>query len=192
MARLFLFFFFNYLQASNCVIMKNLMWALTISGVALAASCQNQPQQESSSSASTSATAPAADGPQFKKEGQLSFISKAKGDTIKTIDIEIAETDDERARGLMDRKSMLDSQGMLFIFAAPEEQSFWMKNTYISLDIMYVNENFEIVSIQKYATPLSEESLPSFKKAQYVVETNAGFADKYKVAFGDKIAFTKQ
>ncbi|MGN6509171.1 MAG: DUF192 domain-containing protein [Chitinophaga sp.] len=172
--------------------MKNLMWALAISGVALAASCQNQPQQESSSSASTSATAPAADGPQFKKEGQLSFISKAKGDTIKTIDIEIAETDDERARGLMDRKSMLDSQGMLFIFAAPEEQSFWMKNTYISLDIMYVNENFEIVSIQKYATPLSEESLPSFKKAQYVVETNAGFADKYKVAFGDKIAFTKQ
>ena len=192
MARLFLFFFFNYLQASNCVIMKNLMWALAISGIALAASCQNQPQQESSSSASTSATAPAADGPQFKKEGQLSFISKAKGDTIKTIDIEIAETDDERARGLMDRKSMLDSQGMLFIFAAPEEQSFWMKNTYISLDIMYVNENFEIVSIQKYATPLSEESLPSFKKAQYVVETNAGFADKYKVAFGDKIAFTKQ
>ncbi len=171
--------------------MKNFMWVLAISGAALAASCQNQPKQESSTGA-TSATAPAADGPAFKKEGQLSFISKAKGDTIKTIDIEIAETDDERARGLMDRKSMLDSQGMLFIFAAPEEQFFWMKNTYISLDIMYVNENFEIVSIQKYATPLSEESLPSFKKAQYVVETNAGFADKYKVAFGDKIAFTKQ
>lgn len=176
--------------------MKNFMWALAISGFAFAASCQNQPSQESStdtaSASSATAATPAADGPVFKKEGSLSFIGKAKGDTIKTIDIEIAETDDERARGLMDRKSMLDSQGMLFIFAAPEEQSFWMKNTYISLDIMYVNENFEIVSIQKYATPLSEESLPSFKKAQYVVETNAGFADKYKIAFGDKIAFSKQ
>ncbi|MBO9151867.1 DUF192 domain-containing protein [Chitinophaga sp. GCM10012297] len=177
--------------------MKNFMWTLAISGFAFAASCQNQPKQESSaesaSASSATATTPAVTGgPVFKKEGSLSFISKAKGDTIKTIDIEIAETDDERARGLMDRKSMLDSQGMLFIFAAPEEQSFWMKNTYISLDIMYVDEKFEIVSIQKYATPLSEESLPSFKKAQYVVETNAGFADKYKIAFGDKIAFTKQ
>ncbi|WP_346317762.1 DUF192 domain-containing protein [Chitinophaga sp. YIM B06452] len=176
--------------------MKNFMWIMALSGFALAASCNNQPKQESSTdtgSASTTPAAPApADGPVFKNEGQLSFISKAKGDTIKTIAIEIAETDEERAKGLMDRKSMEDTQGMLFIFSAPEEQSFWMKNTYISLDIMYVNENFEIVSIQKYATPLSEESLPSFKKAQYVVETNAGFADKYKVAYGDKIAFTKK
>lgn len=176
--------------------MKNFMWIMALSGFVLAASCQNQSKQESSADTSSATTppsaTPAADGPVFKKEGQLSFISKTKGDTIRTIDIEIAETDEERARGLMDRKSMQDTQGMLFIFSAPEEQSFWMKNTYISLDIMYVNENFEIVSIQKYATPLSEESLPSFKKAQYVVETNAGFADKYKVAYGDKIAFTKQ
>ncbi|RPD42180.1 DUF192 domain-containing protein [Chitinophaga barathri] len=171
------------------------MWIMAISGFALAASCQNQPTQDSgadTATAPTTATTPAPDGPVFKKEGQLSFIGKEKGDTIKTIDIEIAETDEERAKGLMDRKSMEDTQGMLFIFSAPEEQSFWMKNTYISLDIMYVNEKFEIVSIQKYATPLSEESLPSYKKAQYVVETNAGFADKYKIAFGDKIAYTKK
>jgi uncharacterized membrane protein (UPF0127 family) len=139
----------------------------------------------------TASTAAPSAGPQFTKEGELYFISKANNDTIRKIDVELAETDDERAKGLMDRKSMTDDQGMLFIFSEPEEQSFWMKNTYISLDIIYVDENREIVSIQKYATPLSEESLPSFKKAMYVVEVNAGFCDKYHVAFGDKIGFTK-
>lgn len=158
--------------------------------------CNNNPasQQGSNTAGSDTNTTPTAadNGPAFKKEGVLSFISKEKGDTIKTIDVEIAETDDERAQGLMDRKSMADTQGMLFIFTAPEEQSFWMKNTYISLDIMYVDENMEIVSIRKYATPLSEESLPSFKKAQYVVEVNAGFSDKNKIKYGDKIVFTRQ
>ncbi|WP_119080431.1 DUF192 domain-containing protein [Chitinophaga alhagiae] len=160
-------------------------------------SCQNQPGRQPAGSADTAATvstipsAPAGSGPEFRKEGVLSFISKEKGDTISTISIEIAETDDERARGLMDRKSMADTLGMLFIFPAPEEQSFWMKNTYISLDILYIDQNMEIVSIQKYATPLSEESLPSFKKAQYVVEVNAGYVDKQKIKYGDKIAFRK-
>ncbi|QEH42089.1 DUF192 domain-containing protein [Chitinophaga sp. XS-30] len=156
--------------------------------------CNNNPasKQGSGNETSTTTTVTENNGPAFKKEGVLSFISKEKGDTIKTIDIEIAETDEERAQGLMDRKAMAESQGMLFIFAAPEEQSFWMKNTYISLDIMYVDEKMEIVSIQKYATPLSEESLPSFKKAQYVVEVNAGFTDRNKIKFGDRIAFTRQ
>lgn len=131
-------------------------------------------------------------GPKFSKEGELYFISKANNDTIRKIDVELAETDEERAKGLMDRKSMSDDQGMLFIFPTAEEQSFWMKNTYISLDIIYVGEDKEIVSVRKYATPLSEESLPSFKKAMYVVEVTAGFCDKYHVAYGDKIAFTKQ
>lgn len=174
----------------NCKIIILAAW-----GSLYMASCHNNPPGNQADSAATSTvTAPAPvvnDGPAFKKEGVLYFIGKEKGDTIKTIDIEVAETDEERAKGLMDRKSMTDEQGMLFIFAEAEEQSFWMKNTYISLDIMYVGTEKEIVSIQKYATPLSEESLPSFKKAQYVVETNAGFADRYKVKFGDKIAFTK-
>ncbi len=58
---------------------------------------------------------------------------------------------------------------MLFIFPDMEERAFWMKNTYISPDIIYIDDKLEIVSIQKYATPLSEESLPSFKKAKYVL-----------------------
>jgi uncharacterized membrane protein (UPF0127 family) len=131
-------------------------------------------------------------GPVFTKEGELYFLSKVNNDTLRKIDIEYAVNDTERAQGLMDRKSMTDTQGMLFIFPAAQEQAFWMKNTYISLDIIYLDNHKEIVSVQKYTTPLSEESLPSFKKAQYVLEVNAGFCDKYHIAYGDKIAFTKK
>lgn len=137
----------------------------------------------------SSITTTADKGPQFKKEAVLYFLSKVNNDTLRQIDIELATNDAERAQGLMDRKSMSDTQGMLFIFPHAEEQSFWMKNTYISLDIIYLDENKEIVSVQKYTTPLSEESLPSFKKAQYVLEVNAGFCDKYHIAYGDKISY---
>lgn len=175
--------------------MKQLNLVLALAGGMYLAACQpKNAQQADNAGADTAAssTTPAVpDGPVFTKEGELSFISKAKGDTIKTIDIELAQTDEERALGLMNRKSMEDTQGMLFIFDFPSEQSFWMKNTYISLDIMYVDADMEIVSIRKYTTPLSEDGVPSLKPAQYVVETNAGFADKYHVQVGDKIAFTK-
>jgi uncharacterized membrane protein (UPF0127 family) len=67
-----------------------------------------------------------------------------------------------------------------------------MKNTYISLDIIYIDDHKEIVSVQKYTTPLSEESLPSFKKAQYVLEVNAGFFDKYHISYGDKVAYQEK
>lgn len=131
-------------------------------------------------------------GPQFTKEGELYFLSKVNSDTLRKIDIELATTNQERAQGLMDRKSMTDEQGMLFIFPSASEQSFWMKNTYISLDIIYIDDHREIISVQKYTTPLSEESLPSFKKAQYVLEVNAGFFDKYHIAYGDKISYKEK
>jgi uncharacterized membrane protein (UPF0127 family) len=169
-------------------------WLFNIAFCIYVAGCGDRTGTGGSSNTTTdtaAVTTTADTGPKFTKEGELYFISKTGTDTIRKIEVELAETDDERSKGLMDRKAMTDEQGMLFIFSAPEEQSFWMKNTYISLDIIYVDENKEIVSIQKYATPLSEESLPSFKKAMYVVEVNAGFCDKYHVAYGDKIAYTK-
>jgi len=166
-------------------------WFVNMVFVLYIAGCGDRRGNTSNNEAADTAAVVTGDGPQFKKEGELYFISKASQDTIRKIDIELAESDDERAQGLMNRKSMTDDQGMLFIFSEAEEQSFWMKNTYISLDIIYVDENKEIVSIQKYATPLSEESLPSFKKAMYVVEVNAGFCDKYHIAYGDRIAFTR-
>ena len=129
--------------------------------------------------------------PKFQYEGDLSFISQQNSDTIKTIRIEIAETNRERAQGLMNRSNMNDEQGMLFIFGREQEQQFWMKNTKISLDIIYVNSNMEIVSISPHTTPFSESPIPSFRPAKYVVEVIAGFTDQYNISEGDKITYER-
>lgn len=125
----------------------------------------------------------------FQKHGELKFKMLESDSIIKLIDIEIAKDDFSREKGLMYRRNMAENQGMLFIFDNEEPRYFWMKNTYISLDIIYVSKDKKVVSIQKSAVPLSEESLPSYKPAQYVVEVNAGFTDKYGVKEGVKIDF---
>ncbi len=127
--------------------------------------------------------------PQFKKHGELEFLKAGSKKVLKKIDIEVANNENERMLGLMFRKSMDESNGMLFIFPVQEEQSFWMKNTYISLDIIYVNDKKEIVKIYKNTTPKSTASLRSYKEAIYVVETVAGFTDKYDIKEGDLIKF---
>ncbi|NML40463.1 DUF192 domain-containing protein [Chitinophaga sp. G-6-1-13] len=172
-----------------------LIAALYVSG------CNNNSGKNNSAATTDTGTATTAgtesptqvtsNGSEFKKEASLAFLSKNKADTIRKIDIQLAQTDQQREDGLMYRKSMTDDQGMLFIFPDMEERSFWMKNTYISLDIIYLDDKLEIVSIQKYATPLSEQSLPSFKKAQYVLEVNGGFCDKYHVNYGDHVVYHK-
>ncbi|MEO8664726.1 MAG: DUF192 domain-containing protein [Ignavibacteria bacterium] len=130
--------------------------------------------------------------PQFRKEGELEFLSIDGRKEIRRIDVELAENDDERMQGLMYRRSMDDNKGMLFIFSNEEPQSFWMKNTVIPLDIIYVNSKKEIVKIFKSTTPFSETSLPSGKPATYVVEVAGGFTGKYGIKEGDLISFQKQ
>jgi uncharacterized protein len=125
----------------------------------------------------------------FKKQGDLNFIRSADNSTIASIAIEIAKDEFLREKGLMYRRNMEELQGMLFVFEDEAPRNFWMKNTYISLDIIYVGADKKIVSIQKSAVPMSETSLPSEKAAMYVVEVNAGFCDKYNIKAGDKISF---
>lgn len=122
----------------------------------------------------------------FTKEGELSFYND-ENEFIKKIDIEIAESDYERQLGLMYRTEMTENQGMLFIFPYQTYQSFWMRNTKISLDMMFINEKRNIVTIHKNTTPLSDQSYPSTEPAKYVVEVIAGFTDKFKIETGDQI-----
>ncbi len=137
------------------------------------------------------APAPAAvPEPIFTKEGELALLDPSGKKTITKIDIEIAAGEEERQEGLMYRKSMSDKQGMLFLFDFPEEQSFWMHNTYIALDIIYISDKFEVVSIQKNAPPQSDKPLPSGKPAQYVLEINGGLSDKLGIKPGTKVAWT--
>jgi uncharacterized protein len=122
----------------------------------------------------------------FYKEGELEFLT-ADGRPLAKIAIELAQTDEKRSQGLMYRQSMGEKEGMLFIFDKLEPQSFWMRNTMISLDIIYVDDKKQIVSIAKMAQPKSEEPIPSGAAAIYVVEVNGGFCDRYQLKVGDKI-----
>lgn len=127
----------------------------------------------------------AAAGPSFRKDGNLKIYRKQNEPIL--LDIEIAENEADRMQGLMYRHHLPENAGMFFIFEQEEIRSFWMKNTFISLDIIYINVDMEIVSIQKYTQPKSVYSLPSEKPARYVLEVNAGFTDKHGISPGDRI-----
>ncbi len=126
----------------------------------------------------------------FQKDGELTFQS-ADGKYISKIDIEIADSDYKRAKGLMDRLNMEEDQGMLFLFPFDTMQSFWMKNTVIPLDIIFVNREKVIVTIHKDAVPFDTGQYPSTKPASQVVEVTAGYTDLYGINVGDKIVWRR-
>lgn len=101
--------------------------------------------------------------------------------------VEIANDDAERARGLMYRPPLEDDRGMLFQFPTASEQSFWMKNTPSSLDIIYIDPQGRIVSIASHATPNSETPLPSNGAANGVLELRAGRAEEIGARPGDQV-----
>ena len=126
----------------------------------------------------------------FTKEGEL-VLKRSTTDTIlATLDTELAETDYETQIGLMYRHSMEDHQSMLFIFDGDEPRSFYMKNTEFPLDIIFINSNKEVVSIQKNAKPFDKSSLPSAGPAMYVLEVNAGLSDSWGLEAGDHIEWS--
>ncbi len=126
----------------------------------------------------------------FTKEGEL-YLIKSSGDTIETLDIELAESDYEHQTGLMYREDMEDSQGMLFIYEDERIRNFYMKNTYFPLDIIYYAGDSSLVSIQKNATPRDETSLPSEAPARFILEVNAGLSEQWNLQQGDKFSFTR-
>lgn len=130
-------------------------------------------------------------GPVFKKEGELTIYKTGVNNSELNIDIEIADNNFERAQGLMYRRTLGKNKGMFFIMESEETQSFWMKNTYISLDIIYLNRDQKINSIHKYTQPMSEAPVLSSGKAKYVLEVDAGFCDTHGISIGDSIAYIR-
>jgi len=125
----------------------------------------------------------------FTKEGELRIFKKDS--LLTSIDIEIAESDYETETGLMHRSSMKEKQGMLFIQDEFKVQNFYMKNTQISLDLIYIDESLKIVSFQENAIPYDESSLSSKVPAKYVLEINAGLAEKWLLEVGDRISYNR-
>lgn len=124
--------------------------------------------------------------PVFSTEGTLVFIGQ-QNDSITTIDIELAATPQDREMGLMYRRKMDGNQGMFFVFDTEERQSFWMKNTHIPLDIIFVSQTMRVVHIAENCIPYSLDQIPSFEYAKYVVEVNAGFSKKFGLKPGYQI-----
>ena len=128
----------------------------------------------------------------FKTEGHLRVFRDSSQTALASFDIEIADNDFEIQTGMMYRTELLPNRGMLFIFPDEQMRYFYMKNTEISLDIIYIDAEQKIVSFQKNAKPMDETSLPSDAPAQYVFEIAGGRADELGLAVGDRIDFSKQ
>jgi uncharacterized membrane protein (UPF0127 family) len=106
---------------------------------------------------------------------------------------ELAATEAERERGLMHRTSLGDLDGMLFVFDAPGLHPFWMKDTLIPLDMLWIDAAGKVVSIAESVPPCKTPECPTYPPraaASYVLELNAGFAKKHAVRVGDTLAVT--
>lgn len=118
-------------------------------------------------------------------EGLIKFVGKKEA----TVFLELAVTQEEQTKGLMDRNSLGENRGMVFIFRPKRQVTFTMKNTLIPLDMIFINRG-EILKIIKNAEPNQTHTLyPSEEEVTEVVEVNDGFTDKHNIKVGDKIMF---
>ena len=113
--------------------------------------------------------------------------------TITTLDkahafrVEVARTPQEQAKGLMFRTEMGANEGMLFPYDRPRMLSFWMRNTVLSLDLIFIDEQHRIINIAENATPYSEQSIPSAAPGIAVLELNGGRARELGIVAGNKV-----
>ncbi len=104
--------------------------------------------------------------------------------------VEVADTDDTRQKGLMFRTDLPADHGMLFVFPSQAPRAFWMKNTRIPLDILYFDRHFKLVAQQRNVPPCRTAQCPSYpsgRAAKYVLELNAGTAEKLELRLGDEL-----
>jgi len=127
----------------------------------------------------------------WKEEKDLITVSFRNPDNSQSMSfkLEVVSTPQERATGLMYRKSLGSNRGMLFIFPVVTLQSFWMKNTYIALDIIFIDQTFKVVGILDQVLPLSERKQSISKRSKYVVELLAGTAEKNGIRSGSRMEY---
>lgn len=103
--------------------------------------------------------------------------------------VEIADDEEKQKHGLMQRQAMDENHGMLFLFAPPKEVNMWMKDTYIPLDMIFINTDNIIVKIVENTTPLSLETISSEEIIASVLELNAGICKKLGIKANDKVTY---
>jgi uncharacterized protein len=118
-------------------------------------------------------------------QGTLEIVSKTG---VHAFAVEIAASEEERARGLMFRKELAEGRGMLFDFYHDQPVAFWMHNTYIPLDMIFIRGDGSILSIAENTKPLSDDLIPSGGPVRAVLEVIGGTAHKLGIAPGDQVA----
>lgn len=120
--------------------------------------------------------------------GTQSALDIVSGDTRHRFAVEIADDPTERSRGLMFRDSMADDAGMLFIYPREQVASFWMKNTFIPLDMLFIADDGTILQIAADVQPHTLDPVRSDMPVRAVLEINGGLSATLGVEIGDKIA----
>lgn len=115
-------------------------------------------------------------------------VEIASGTGVHVFTVEIADTEPARERGLMYRRELGDGQGMLFDFFRDQPVGFWMKNTYIPLDMIFIRSDGRIVAIAENAEPLSERVIQSGAPVRAVLEVKGGTASRLGIRPGDQVA----
>ena len=127
-----------------------------------------------------------------KKEAVGAYFEVEEGKKTQPFSLVIARTNRARQDGLMFVRTMPSTSGMLFIFPDEQIRYFWMKNTYISLDIIFIDKDFKVVGIAPRTRTLSEKSISVFRPSKYVVELNAGITEKLGIKEGSILKALKE
>ena len=123
--------------------------------------------------------------PHAATTGTLEIASKTG---VHSFTVEVVATDEERAKGLMFRRELPEGRGMLFDFKREQPVAFWMRNTYVPLDMIFIRADGRILRIAENTEPLSTKIIPSGGLAKAVLEVPAGTAQKYGIRPGDRVA----
>ncbi len=119
------------------------------------------------------------------ERGPLARFATARGQA--EVALEIADTPETRNRGLMYRDTLPEGRGMLFVFERDEDHEFWMKNTLIALDMIFIAADGRVVGVHADATPLSTASIGIGALSRYVLEVPGGWAARHGVAAGNRV-----
>ncbi len=126
----------------------------------------------------------------LRPDGVVEFV-RPDGAALASLAVEIAETPENRARGLMGRALPDYMGGMLFIFDTAEILTFWMRNTPGSLDMIFLDAAGTVLNVAAATTPMSDQTYSSSGPARYVVEAKAGFAERFGIRRGDAMRWRR-
>ncbi len=133
-----------------------------------------------------SSTVAARDGAPAELDGRV-LLRGADGEV--EVRVEVVKKRADRSRGLMFREHLDDDAGMLFLFREPEHQTFWMRNTLIPLEMIFIGADRRVVGVSENAQPRTDRSRAVDGDSQYVLEVNAGFARRWGIGPGSRVEF---